>query len=375
MKRHSIIILSLFFCLNASAQTGLPKLIRKVGTLIDSMSVNGLDKRYIEAPERPWQIIVKGNVNQSMLGMKSSGTIAGVEYSAKPSLKTEPSRYLGLWAGYRGYGLGYTVNVGGDKGSYLTLGATGGAYGVNVRVHSFENSSPNFDLNSDIIPEAEKDEWSKVELINPIKVHTVFVDGYYLFNGKRFSYAAAYDQSVLQKKSAGSLMAGAMYYHGSVDYASHSNGDLIYMMKGLGKIKLWQGSVGVGYAYNWVPARGLLVNVMAMPMLTFVNKVKAYGYVTNVDELMGDPEFWDEEMDSDLWDEWFYDSLHITPVGNKTFNSGMAINFDARLSVTYNFGRYFINAYGQFNNMRYHHNGNHGHLNDWFVNTSVGIRL
>ena len=166
-----------------------------------------------------------------------------------------------------------------------------------------------------------------------------------------------------------------MYYYGSIDYASHSNGDLIYAMHGLGKVKLWQGSVGVGYAYNWVPARGLLVNVMAMPMLTLVNRIKAYGYATNVDKLMKDSTFWDPDSSDEEWDEWFYGNVRITPMGNKTFNSGMTVNFDARLSVNYNFDRYFIGAYGQFSNMRYRHNSSHGYLNDWFVNTSFGIRL
>jgi hypothetical protein len=267
------------------------------------------------------------------------------------------------------------VNVGGDKGSYLTFGATGGAYGVNVRIHSFKNNNPNFDLSSDLIPEGSEDDWKTVELADPIKVHTLIADGYYLFNGKRFSYAAAYDQSVLQKRSAGSLMAGAMYYYGHINYATDYNGDLIYMMKGLGRVKLWQGSVGVGYAYNWVPARGLLISAMAMPMCTVVNKIKAYGYATNVDELMQDPRFLSEEITDEEWDDWFYSSLRVRPMGDKTFNSGLTVNFDARLSVTYNFGRYFVNAYGQFNNNRYRHNDSHGHLNDWFVNTSMGIRL
>ena len=375
MKKSLIILVLLFLCGQALAQTAVTELVRKVGTLIDSMSVKGLDRRYIEAPEKPWQIIARGNVYQSILSMKATGTIMGVDYKARPYLKTDPSRYVGLWAGYRGYGLGYTVNVGGDKGSYLTFGAMGGAYGINVRIHSFENSSPNFDLNSDIIPEDEKDEWGKVQLANPIKVRTVIADGYYLFNGKHCSYAAAYDQSVIQKRSAGSLMAGAMYYYGHIDYAADANGDLIYMMQGLGRVKLWQGSVGVGYAYNWVPVKGLLVNAFAMPMLTFVNKIKAYGYATNVEELMEDPRALDENITNEEWDEWFYGDLRITPMGNKTFNSGMTVNFDARLSVTYNFGRFFANAYGQFCNMRYSHDGSHGHLNDWFINTSFGLRL
>ena len=343
--------------------------------MIDSMSVRGLDRRYIDAPEKPWQVIARVNMYQSSLAMETSGTMAGIPYHAKPYMKTETSKYVGLWVGYRGYGLGYTVNVGGDKGSYLTFGATGGAYGVNVRIHSFKNDHPNFALTSDLIPEENEADWDKVQLIDPIKVRSLIADGYYLFNGKHFSYAAAYDQSVLQKRSAGSFMAGAMYYYGHINYATDYNGDLIYMMNGLGRVKLWQGSVGVGYAYNWVPARGLLVSAMAMPMITFVNKIKAYGYATNIDDLMGDPRFLSEELTNEEWDDWFYSSLHITPMAEKTFNSGMTVNFDARLSLTYNFGRYFINAYGQFNNNRYRHHDSHGHLNDWFVNTSVGIRL
>lgn len=361
--------------IRVSAQGGVPGFLKKVGTFIDTMSVRGLDRRYIDAPDKPWQLIVKGNVNQSSVKMKTAGTVAGVTYSAMPSLKTELSQYVGLWAGYRGYGLGYTLNVGGDKGSYLTFGATGGSYGANVRIHSFQNNHPNYELVSDLIPEEDKGEWDEMSLRDPIKVHTVIADAYYLFNGKRFSYAAAYDQSVLQKRSAGSFMAGAMYYYGHINYATHTNGDLIYIMHGLGRVKLWQGSMGVGYAYNWVPVPNLLISAMAMPMLTVVNRIKAYGYNTNVPDLMADPNFLDADIDNDAWDDWWYGSLRISPLADKSFNSGMTVNFDARLSLTYHFGRYFVSAYGQFNNNRYHHDNSHGHLNDWFINTSVGVRL
>lgn len=375
MERLLVILTLLLLCSQVSAQTTVTELIKKAGSLIDSMSVKGVDRRYIDAPEKPWRIIVRGSVNQSIVSMTTVGTMAGEAYSAKPHLKTEPSRYVGLWAGYRGCGLGYTANVGGDKGSYLTFSATGRVYGANIRIHSFENNSPNFYLNSDLIAEKDKDEWGEVKLTNPIKVRTVIADAYYLFNGKRFSFAAAYSQSKLQKRSAGSLLAGAMYYNGQIDYASDSNADLIYMMHGLGRVKLWQGSVGVGYAYNWVPCRGLLISGMAMPMLTLVNRIKAYGYGTNIEQLMEDPTFWDKDISNDAWDEWFYGNVRISPMGDKTFNSGMTVNFDARLSVTYNFGRYFVGAYGQFSNMRYHHDSSHGYLNDWYINTSIGLRL
>jgi hypothetical protein len=357
-----------------TANAGSPvKTLKKVGALLDTLSVKGVDRNYIDAPKEPWQIIVKGNINQSDLKMRATGDIDIVSYKAEPRLKTEPSKYIGLWAGYRGYGLGYTINTGGDKGSYFTVGATGGSYGVNVRVHSFENNRPSFSFSTDfddLINEDIDIEEEDVELEDPIRVHTVIADAYYLFNGKRFSYAAAYDQSVIQKKSAGSIMAGAMFYYGKIDYATKNNAELIYLMRGLGKVKLWQGSVGAGYAYNWVPVKGLLVNAMAMPMLTLVNRIKVYAFKTNVEDVLNQYE--DDEYPSD---EELLAQYVITPLTRKSYNSGIAVNFDARISVTYNFGRYFVNAYGQFNNFRYTHEDNHGRLNDWFVNAAFGVRL
>ena len=170
-------------------------------------------------------------------------------------------------------------------------------------------------------------------------------------------------------------MVGAMAYYGHINYATHSNADIVYMMQGLGRVKLYQGSIGAGYAYNWVPARGLLINVKAMPALTFVNRIKAYGYSTNIPELSEDPRFLDESISDEEWDAWFDSSKRITPVAHKSFNSGIALNFDARLSVVYNFKRYFIGAYGQFNTFRYKHNGTRGRLNDWYVNAALGVRL
>ena len=370
-----MLVICVSICGQVMAQGSIGTLIDKVKTMRDSIVVKGIDPRYIEVPDKPWQIILRTNVNQTIVSMQTEGTMAGHDYSAKPYLKTTPSKHLGLWVGYRGLGMGYSMNVGGDKGRKLTFGCTGGAYGVNVHIHSFENSNPDFNLNSNLLTEENKEAWNDIHLTEPIRVRTVFADAYYMFNGKRFSYSAAYKQRVIQKRSAGSLMAGLMYNYTRIDYASNSNGDLVYLMEGLGKVKLWQGSAGVGYTYNWVPARGLLVNVLAMPMLTFVNKLKGYGYATNVPELMEDPRFFDPNTTDEEWDEWFYSNVRIQHVADQTFNSGLSIGFDARLSVTYNIGDVFFNAYGQFNNIRYRHNNSKGYLNDWFINTSVGFRL
>ena len=41
---------------------------------------------------------------------------------------------------------------------------------------------------------------------------------------------AAYNQSVIQKRPSGSLMAGAMYFHSSTEYDNDLNADMIMRM-------------------------------------------------------------------------------------------------------------------------------------------------
>ena len=378
-KRLYILLLLLLTTLAVSAQKDffLFKAARAVKNYVDSSVIKTADSSYIVVPKKPWQLIVRHKIDR--MGLKMHSVIdTDEEYmNWTPYVGTRAANSLGLWFGYRGYGLGYSVNLNKRSDTYFTIGAVGSSYGINLRLRTFGMT----EFNGDIYLKTKNPDQELLngnydfEILEPIRVHSLIIDGYYMFNHKHFSYAAAYDQSVFQKRSAGSLMAGLMYNYTHIDYASDLNGDIIYMMDGLGRVKLWQGSVGVGYAYNWVPVRGLLVNVMAMPMLTFVNKLKAYAYATNVEELMEDPYFWDPDVSDEEWDKWFYDSLRIKPLGDQTYNSGISIGFDARLSVTYNLGRYFINAYGQFNNIRYHHNSTHGYLNDWFINASIGIRL
>ena len=58
-----------------------------------------------------------------------------------------------------------------------------------MRIHAFENSRPNIDMTNDFLTEEDYEEMKNIVLIDPIRVRTVFADGYYLFNGKKFSYA------------------------------------------------------------------------------------------------------------------------------------------------------------------------------------------
>jgi hypothetical protein len=358
--------------------------VRKVGAFIDTLSIKGLDRRYIEAPKKPWQVILRGNINQSDLKLSTSTDAAQDvmplfvgDLTWEPRIKTNPATYLGFWAGYRGYGFGYSWNVGGDKGRILTFGATGGSYGVNLRIHWFDNDEPEVymkgnglndvtDAGEEIYAPIEYN--GPVEIGSPIKTRALFLDGYYLFN-KRCSYAAAYDQSVIQKRSSGSLMAGAMYLHSSTEYDDDINADLIMLMNDIGIFKSDQVSVGVGYIYNWVPAKGLLVSAMALPMLAFYNRHQIWYFNSTLRNVMREEGWMDSmAMGVDLYKIWLNNQ--------EDYNSNMKLNVDARLSITYEWGeRLFINAFGQFCNFNYKTDYMKGRLNEWYINASIGVRL
>ena len=374
--------------LSVSAKGGVFGLVKKLGSFLDSMAVSGVDRRYIDAPQKPWQILLKGNINQSDL--KLSSTIYNAEERFdfmkgdmvwEPHVKTKPATYAGLWAGYRGYGLGYSWNIGGDKGHILTVGATGGSYGANLRIHWFDNDEPNVYYTGnalmDITDEGNRIYYpinysDNVELGSPIKTRALFFDGFYLFNGRKCSYAAAYDQSVIQKRSAGSLMAGAMYFHSTTHYDTDNNADFILFMDDVGRFKSWQASAGVGYIYNWVPAKGLLISGMAIPMATFYSHHKLWRYDSNLKDVVksgGLDDLYDvDEADYRIWES--------KQNGVESMNSSLKWNIDARLSITYEWdNRLFFNAYGQFSNFQFKTDEFNGRLNDWYINTSIGIRL
>jgi TPR repeat protein len=58
------------------------------------------------------------------------------------------------------------------------------------------------------------------------------------------------------------------------------------------------------------------------------------------------------------------------------FREGRVVDKDLELSTKwFEKSASYDNAYGQFNNIRYHHSSSHGYLNDWFINTSIGFRF
>jgi hypothetical protein len=107
---------------------------------------------------------------------------------------------------------------------------------------------------------------------------------------------------------------------------------------------------------------------MAMPVLVFYNRSTSYHYDSNFNEIVDL-----EDLLND--DDSYMDKVKITPTGKDSQNNHMVLNYDARLSVVYNWKNMFLNVSGQYNYFHYEKQSYSGRLYDWFINASVGIRL
>jgi len=104
---------------------------------------------------------------------------------------------------------------------------------------------------------------------------------YYIFNHKKFSYPAAYSQSTVQRKSAGSFLAGIGYSHQrlEVDWNKLDNlveeklgDDAVAMMDStltLGVVNYVDVNISGGYAYNWVFSRNWLFDISLQVALAY----------------------------------------------------------------------------------------------------------
>ena len=384
MRRTILLCLLSAFAVPSVCHAQRPKhstLAEKVARWIDASTLEGTDSSYISMPERPWQIVLSGYANQSDLHMKSrfdgSQMYEGVvgDITNEPRIRTAVTTSVGLWVGYRGWGIGYSAGVAGDDGSDWDLEFSGSNYYVKGRFHNFKGGRfktlVSGALQNPTDPSLPPEPFSfgqPLVLSSPVEIRTQLLEGVYIFQSRRFSYSAAYDQSTLQLRSAGSLIVGLRYFHSDYNYAHHSNADLILNMNDIGRIKTWQGSIGAGYTYNWVPCKGLLLNVMAMPMLTPLGCIKSYSYDSNYRQMA-----LDDVVHSD--DELPRQDYRITPHSVEKRWSRIALNFNCRASATYNWTNWYVSANANFYHSRYHYSANSGRLNDWAVSLNIGGRL
>ena len=186
-------------------------------------------------------------------------------------LSPEVRTTVGPYVGYSLLFLGYTLQlnnlyIGNAKKSF-NLSLYSSIIGIDLHYHN--NNS--FKIHTITHDDTEIEVNAYTDALN---VKRWGFNTYYIFNHRRLSYPAAYNQSTCQRRSAGSPLAGIGYS----DYDLNISWDKINQTARTANatpqhIQYQAYSAYGGYAYNWVFARNLLLGVSATLTLSY-NKTK-----------------------------------------------------------------------------------------------------
>ena len=399
-----MIICCLLFSLNVTAQgqepldsvsteeskPNLMERLHQVQQYLDAKAKAKVDLHYIEVPEKPWRVMLRYKENAVDVDYTQSIDILATNEHSDWNLCFEPpiASSVGFWVGYRGTGFSFAKSLTKNAGRYYSVSSTGAKYGFNFRLRRFNTQDAKFSATDYENGQTTGKYDTDVKMPSPVWIRSVYINGYYVFNGRRYSQAAAYNQSVIQRRSAGSFLVGATWYQSSFDYADIKNALFMIIGHGIYRIKVHQANLGIGYGYNWVPLRGLVVNAMAMPTVSVYNRVKAYKYETNYDLSPKEPvdNYGDWNKVERIWDNGkTHKPIEMLTESNQQFdyweiepevsNSMFKINLDLRLGIAYNWSNYFIGIQAQYNNFNYKNEYDKVNIYDAYARTSLGVRL
>ena len=109
--------------------------------------------------------------------------------------------------------------------------------------------------------------------VSDLRIMSIGVNAFYIFNNKQFSYKAAYLRNVVQKKSAGSFSAGIYFYQ---DLVNSDNGflpeeisDSIWTAFDLKQFNAISLGVSAGYQYTFVIRGNFFISLQATPGLGY----------------------------------------------------------------------------------------------------------
>lgn len=225
-------------------------LIQRLDSLLAARYRKGnIDTAYVVRPRTNWTIKARFNVSGS--DIQTEGHDQGNYF--KSEIEADRKATLSLGVSYLGISLSASLNPDKLLGRYhdyeLNLNCYGRRFGFDVAYQDAKNFTGWYD----------QEGMERIELPDEmLKVQTLNMNAYYVFNHRRFSYPAAFSQSYIQRRSAGSflLAASGMKQNATLNWE-----------EGI-KLKISEISLGAGYGYNFVPGKGWLLHISALP--TFI---------------------------------------------------------------------------------------------------------
>lgn len=224
------------------------------------------DTNYIEPQKYNFTVMLQETNTVEIYSIKN---VAGTEVTFSPRSAAK----IGPYFGYRWFFLGYTFNLNRLTSSKKKTEIDLSIYAPQLGVDLFYR-----DLGNEY--RVRRVKLGKGIDTSPLKNITFCglsgkISGfnlYYIFNHKKFSYPAAFSQSTVQRRSAGTVMAGVGYMRHSLDVDVASFNKLLEsrlqrQLETAGidttfhsnRIRYTDFSLSGGYGYNWVFARNCLL--------------------------------------------------------------------------------------------------------------------
>jgi hypothetical protein len=220
------------------------------------------DSCYVVRPQS--KLTLKVRMNMTGNSFYSRGTING--FWSEADLSTGHNTTFSVAAVYCGIGLGVAVNPSKWKGIYNDYEFNLNFYGrcLSLDLSYQRSKSLSGDFHSDWGDQRLEKDDTKLKMLN--------VAVYYAFNNRRFSYPAAFTQSYIQRRSAGSWLAGISYQGGSITTTE----ELKQRVPEASEVTIEFGHLGIGggYGYNWVPGKRWLLHLSALPNAVILNRNK-----------------------------------------------------------------------------------------------------
>lgn len=219
----------------------------------------GYDTAYISRPEQKLTLKLRINGGGNTIEVKSDN-LNGMRQEA--NFSTAMRMTMSIGASYRGLGVSLGLNPAKWSGKNKD-------FVLNLRYYtSFLSVDASYQDSKTLHGELGSGE-SKMHIdAGDVRLKTFLLSAYYTFNYRKFSMPAAFMQSYIQKRSAGSWLAGISYEGGSLKTDRNEE-------KGIPQSRTYIGNfaIGGGYAHNFVTNnQKWLFHFSLIPNVIIVNR-------------------------------------------------------------------------------------------------------
>ncbi len=233
-----------------------------------------IDTTYIMRPSEPWTIKFRSNFSFNLTGIQDKDKDLSGFWASR-------GRYtLSVGATYRGLGLSAAINPAKLAGKNKDM--------------EYQFTSYGNKMGFDVIYEAAKTDKGSITYGDKkydmrkgsLNRQSLSANYYYAFNGKRFSFPAAFTQSYIQRKSAGSWLLGAALQWRRTKITPGE--DTPFQNAG---IKTLSFAVGGGYGHNFSLNNKLMLHLSVLPTIVVFDHSTISGDSTKQKAKMHFPNF------------------------------------------------------------------------------------